>query len=255
MAYGSPEGYVRYQRGLRQGDPLSLLLFVLVADVLSSMFNHALTSHILYGVPLGNFGNVCHLQYADDLIILSAGGTEDLKIIKLILFIYKDISGLAINLHKTCLFSTGFGSLPSQSSLGTLNCAASTLPITYLGVPIAGRRPRYQDWEVLIHKVKDRLTSWKANYLSLGGRLILINSVLSALPTYWMSIFRLPKWVVKRIDGLRRDFLWKGPDLDRPKCVWSTGLDCVSLGIKGAGGSSILPSSMVLFSGNGGGKS
>ncbi|XP_039146809.1 uncharacterized protein LOC120284053 [Dioscorea cayenensis subsp. rotundata] len=178
---GSPEGYVRYQRGLRQGDPLSPLLFVLVADVLSVMFNHALDSHILHGVPLG-------------------------------------ISVLAINLNKTCLLSTGFNSLPSNSALGTLNCAASALPITYLGVPIAGRRPRRQDWEVLILKVKVRLTSWKANYLSVGGRLTLINSVLTALPTYLMSIFRLPKWVVNRIDRLRRDFLWKGPDIDRPKC-------------------------------------
>ncbi|XP_039120732.1 uncharacterized protein LOC120257303 [Dioscorea cayenensis subsp. rotundata] len=180
---GSPEGYVRYQRGLRQGDPLSPLLFVLAADDLSTMFNQALDSRVFFGVPLGNQGHACHLQYADDLIILTAGGAEDLRIIKLILGLFEDV-----------------------------------LPISYMGVPIAGRRPRRQDWEVLIHKIHVRLTSWKANFFSLGGRLTLINSVLSALPTYWMSIFRLPKWVSSRIDRIRRDFLWSGPDIDHPKC-------------------------------------
>lgn len=52
--------------------PLSPLPFVLAADVLSVMFNHALESHVLHGVPLGRHGNVCHLQYVDDLIIFDS---------------------------------------------------------------------------------------------------------------------------------------------------------------------------------------
>lgn len=42
----------------------------------------------------------------------------------------------------------------------------------------------------------------------------MVNSVLSAIPTYWMSIFRLPSSVIKAIDRIRRDFLWSGPDID-----------------------------------------
>lgn len=64
---GSTNGYVRYQRGLRQGDPLSPLLFLLVSDVLCEMFTHAIQSKTLVGVPLGEFGNVYNLHYADDL--------------------------------------------------------------------------------------------------------------------------------------------------------------------------------------------
>lgn len=75
---GTPMGYIRYQQGLRQGDPLSPLLFVLVSDMLSSMFIHAQTSKILVGVPLGNFPSRCNLHYADDLLVITTGGWRTL---------------------------------------------------------------------------------------------------------------------------------------------------------------------------------
>lgn len=63
------------------------MLFALAADTLSAMFWHALQSRVLLGVPIGPLENICHLQYADDLIIFSAGEQEDLQIIKLILYL------------------------------------------------------------------------------------------------------------------------------------------------------------------------
>lgn len=77
----TPNGCIMYKRGLRQGDPLLPLLFVLVTDVLSSMFAHALNSKIFIRVPLGEFGSKCNLHYADDLLVLTSGGLEDLRII------------------------------------------------------------------------------------------------------------------------------------------------------------------------------
>lgn len=73
LVNGSLSGYVRYRRGLRQGDPLSPLLLVLVTDVLGTMFSHALCSRVLIGVPLGNQGPMCNLHYVDDLLVLTTG--------------------------------------------------------------------------------------------------------------------------------------------------------------------------------------
>lgn len=58
------------------------------------MFKHALDSRILVGVPLGPFKNRCNLHYADDLLVLTTGGLEDLRIVKLILYLFEGMSGL-----------------------------------------------------------------------------------------------------------------------------------------------------------------
>ena len=60
--------------------------------------------------------------------------------------------------------------------------------------------------------------------LNKAGRLRLINSVLSSMPTYFLTTFRLQKWTIKEIDKMRRGFLWKGTaDAKRGQCLvnWS----------------------------------
>jgi hypothetical protein len=64
--------------------------------------------------------------------------------------------------------------------------------------------------------VEQRLAGWKRLYLSKGGKLTLIKSTLSNLPTYYLSLFPLPMSVAWRIEKLQRDFLWGGID-DSPK--------------------------------------
>lgn len=155
---GSIQGYIHCKRGLRQGDPLSPLLFALAGDVLSAMFTHTLKSKVLVGVPLDQNENICHLQFADDLIIFSAGGQEDLQIIKLIIYLFEGSSGLSINYSKSCLYYTNYGFQPHISFAMILNCSRNCLSLTYLGVPLFGRHPRRFDWTNLIGMVSSRLT-------------------------------------------------------------------------------------------------
>ena len=61
-----------------------------------------------------------HLQYEDDLIILIARGIEDLRIIKLILYLFKSISGLVINFQKTCFYSTKIGHYLHSASVNLM---------------------------------------------------------------------------------------------------------------------------------------
>lgn len=84
------------------------------------MFTHALKSKVLMGVPLGSYGNRCNLHYADDLLILTTGGLEVLRLVKLLLFVFEGMTGLASNFSKNCLYSSKWGDLPTKEASDTL---------------------------------------------------------------------------------------------------------------------------------------
>ncbi|WMV55139.1 hypothetical protein MTR67_048524 [Solanum verrucosum] len=86
-----------------------------------------------------------------------------------------------------------------------LKCKIEKLPTVYLGL-----RPN-----LTIEKTEKKLAIWKSQYLSLGGRVTLINSVLDSLPTYVMSLFPIPSRIVKVLDALRGNFLWQGNKIEK----------------------------------------
>lgn len=65
-------------------------------------------------------------------------------------------------------------------------------------------------WNAVVEKCEKKFVNWRSQYLSLGGRLTLINSVLDAMPTYMMSLFPIPMSVSKKLDSTRRNFYWQG---------------------------------------------
>ena len=86
------------------------------------------------------------------------------------------------------------------------------------------RQIRRIDVQPLIDKVGRRLTAWKGRLMNKAGRLRLVNVVLTSIPTYYLTVFKLQKWAIKKIDKLRRSFLWKGStDANGGHCLvkWS----------------------------------
>ena len=79
----------------------------------------------------------------------------------------------------------------------------------YLGIPIHYRRLSNADWKRVEERFEKRLSSWKGKHLSTGGRLTLINSMLSSSPMYMMSIFAIPGGVLKKLDYFRSRFFWQ----------------------------------------------
>ncbi|GKV19680.1 hypothetical protein SLEP1_g29906 [Rubroshorea leprosula] len=76
-----------------------------------------------------------------------------------------------------------------------LYCKGEDLPFKYLGIPIGGSHRRIAMWRPLVESVKRKLALWKGRHLSFGGRITLINSVLSSLLVFLMSVYLLPKGV------------------------------------------------------------
>ncbi|RVW12625.1 putative ribonuclease H protein [Vitis vinifera] len=92
-------------------------------------------------------------------------------------------------------------------------------------------------WDGVEERFRKRLTMWKRQYLSKGGRATLIWSTLSNLPIYYMSILRLPSSVRRRLEQIQRDFLWGGGSLERKPHLVRWKVVCLSkkkggLGIK-----------------------
>ena len=81
-------------------------------------------------------------------------------------------------------------------------------------MPLGGNPCSRTFWELVISKVAKRLDGWKRTFLSKGERLALIESVLSAIPTYFLSLFRMSSGVIKKLEKIIRNFLWKGADGD-----------------------------------------
>ena len=91
--------------------------------------------------------------------------------------------------------------------VGLLGCRHSSLPLKYLGLPLGTKFKELSIWNPILEKTERRLVGWKRLYLSKGGKVTLIKSTLSSLPTYFLSILPIPRKVANRMEKLQRDFL------------------------------------------------
>lgn len=92
-------------------------------------------------------------------------------------------------------------------------CKISTFPIKYLGVPLSNKRLSLADWNTVVDIVTKKSQNWKGT----GGRSTLLNSVMSAVPLYMLSLYKLPIGIQKRMDRVRAQFMWQGTCNHRKK--------------------------------------
>ncbi|KAL5170281.1 putative ribonuclease H protein [Glycine soja] len=91
-----------------------------------------------------------------------------------------------------------------------LNCRHMEIPFHYLGIPIGAKSTSSLVWESLIRKYEEKLSKWNQKILSMAGKVTLINYVLTALPIYTLSFFKLPRRIALKLVSLQRNFLWGG---------------------------------------------
>ncbi|GAU35104.1 hypothetical protein TSUD_162080 [Trifolium subterraneum] len=159
---GSPSKEFKMERGLRQGDPLSPFLFLMVAEGLNVLINKAVAdgSFVGYGVGREEKVFVSHLQFAYDTLIIGRKSWENIFAIKSILQLCELISGLKVNFNKSTLYGINVKTSWLVEAASALNCNIGELPMKYLGMPI-------------------------------GSRLVLLKSILSAMPIYYLSFFKM----------------------------------------------------------------
>ncbi|GKF67224.1 reverse transcriptase, partial [Tanacetum coccineum] len=118
MVNGESMGVIKPQRGLRQGDPISPYLFIIVADVLSRQINRAMELGSLSGIKMARMCPVIsHILFADDsLFFLKASEVECRNLLN-IFDIYCRASGQNVNFEKSSAFFSPNTPITLQNSI------------------------------------------------------------------------------------------------------------------------------------------
>ncbi|KAJ0754284.1 putative RNA-directed DNA polymerase [Helianthus annuus] len=211
LVNGSPTFEFKCHKGMRQGDPISPFLFVIVMEALSRMLVKACNLEIVKGIGLPNGGpEISHLLYADDAVIIGDWSSANIQNVVRILRCFHLCSGLKINLSKSKLFGVGVQPREVEEMGEMIGCGVDSFPCKFLGLNVGANMNRYANWRPVFEVFEKRLSLWKASLLSIGGRVTLIRSVLESLPNYYMSLYRAPVKVLQDLESLIRKFLWGG---------------------------------------------
>jgi hypothetical protein len=197
-------------RGLRQGDPLSPFLFLICAEGFSNLIEGAQVRGKLEGFRCSKDSPIIsHLFFADDCLLFAKANDGNCAAIMRVLDKYARASGQVVNFSKSAVCVSPSLSVTEGERLARL--VGVRLVICherYLGLPcFSGRSKRKLFYEV-VDRVWSKVKGWSEKFLSVGGKEILIKAVIQSVPSYAMSLFRLPKGLITELYRLCGRFWW-----------------------------------------------
>lgn len=160
LVNGSPTDFFHIEKGLRQGDPLSPLLFNIVGSALSCMLNILAFEQVPCGFNLGNGLVINHIQFTDDTLIFCENDVAQLDRIYDAVEAFLWASGLKVNFDKSQLFGCNIPSERLVEKANSLEVCNGCLPIQYFGAPLGGNPRRTHFWDPILEKMRKKLASW-----------------------------------------------------------------------------------------------
>lgn len=220
---GRPRGRIFASRGIRQSDPLSPF-FLIISEVLNILISQIHENGHLEDSQQGRIKFTSLYYNLQMTHCCFVNMTMLLDILVQTVGLFEQCTGQKVNWEKSAIYGVNIEEYILSSTAARLNCKAGTFPFTYMGLPLGGQPKRHSFWQPIIDKVHLKLDRWKYS-LSRGGRLTLCNAVLANLPTYYMSIFQMPKSVIAELERVMHNFFWEGQKGSKLNHLvsWTTG--------------------------------
>ncbi|GJY28534.1 RNA-directed DNA polymerase, eukaryota, reverse transcriptase zinc-binding domain protein [Tanacetum coccineum] len=219
LVNGSTTEEFQFYKGLKQGDPLSPFLFILVMESLHLSFKRVEDAGMFNGIKINSSMTLSHMFYADDAIFMGQWSKRNIDTLMYMLKCFERASGLSINLSKSKLMGLAVSIEKVEEVTRHIGCGILNTPFSFLGSKVGGCMSRIKSWDEVIDKMVNRLSKWKMKTLSIGGRLTLLKAVFGSMPIYHMSIFKVPMLVLQRMESIRCHF-FNGNDLDSKRSIW-----------------------------------
>lgn len=157
-SWTTAKGFFKGCHGLRQGDPLSPYLFIMVVDLLERMIAKVEPVGLVEGFSPDGIGpTILFIQFADDFFMVKAG-LEGVKNLRCMLLIMEVVTGLKMNWCKSTLSPVGVVS-NVERLVEVLECEMVHLPITYLGLPLGPKSSSSVIWIPIIENMSRKLSS------------------------------------------------------------------------------------------------
>ncbi|GKA20798.1 RNA-directed DNA polymerase, eukaryota [Tanacetum coccineum] len=154
----SPTNEFQFCRGLKQGDPLSLLLFLLIMESLRISVQRVVDANMFRGISIGTSIQLSHLFYADDVIFMGQWSDSNIETIVHVLECFHQASGLRINMNKSKIMGNTVAKSIEEQAATKIGCAILTVPFSYLGSKVRDLMSRTRAWNDIINKLIARLS-------------------------------------------------------------------------------------------------
>eukprot|EP00253_Pinus_taeda_P022901 PITA_22901 len=219
LVNGAPSAPFSPSRGIRQGDPLSPFLFVILMEGLSRLIAKRKADGQIKGLqPIRSCPATTHQQFVDDTMLHGTPTVQEAIAYRNILHLFSKASGMEINFSKSTIFFFNTHQAVQSHLSRLLGFKIGSLPSRYLGAPLTLKPWQKAHWEKVLANMERRCKHWTNRALNFAGRLVLTKVILQAIPQYILSILPAPKGILDQIRSIQRSFLWSG---NSEKRKWS----------------------------------
>ena len=202
MNNGYTTDSIEITRGIRQGCPISALLFVLVAEVMAIQIRN---DKSIKGIQIES-STITISQMADDTTLFLSNLSSVKQSLE-ILRHFQKCAGLKLNNEKTKAIQLGRNTVAYQDKFG-LNWNDEVIKVTGVLVGKDMDKIVRETLETKITRVKNLLSIWKAHNLTIKGKITVIKSRVMPILLYVVATYPIPSEFIDRIDKLFFDFIW-----------------------------------------------